>query len=136
MTLSTQPYALVVDDDALIRMDAAAILQDAGYRTFEAEDADAAIKILKERADDIVLLFTDVEMPGERNGFDLARFAEECSPHIEIVVASGNVKPQPGDMPPKATFIEKPFDEKIVHEHLRTHLPDGKKPEPLKTAVG
>lgn len=32
------PYALVADDDALIRMDAATILEDAGFRTFEASD--------------------------------------------------------------------------------------------------
>lgn len=135
MAISTVPYALVVDDDVLIRMDAAAILVDAGYRTFEADSGNEAIRVLEDRAGDIVLLFTDVEMPGEKNGFALARHAEECWPHIEIVVASGNVKPQPGDMPAKATFIEKPFDEKAVHEHLRTHLPDGKKPEPLLNAV-
>jgi hypothetical protein len=38
-------------------------------------------------------------------------------------------------MPEKATFIGKPFSAAIVHEHLRAKLPDGKKPEPLKTAV-
>jgi hypothetical protein len=38
-------------------------------------------------------------------------------------------------MPEKATFIGKPFSASIVHEHLRAKLPDGKKPEPLKTAV-
>jgi CheY-like chemotaxis protein len=32
------PYALVVDDDALIRMDASVLLEDAGFRVFEAKD--------------------------------------------------------------------------------------------------
>lgn len=41
---STAPYALVVDDDALLRMDVVDILTDAGFRTFEAQDGDKAIK--------------------------------------------------------------------------------------------
>ncbi|TCM01736.1 hypothetical protein C8J41_11630, partial [Sphingomonas sp. PP-CC-3G-468] len=53
----------------------------------------------------------------------------------QIVIASGRIKPKPGEMPDKATFIGKPFSAAIVHEHLRKTLPDGKKPEPLKQAV-
>ncbi|PSJ19541.1 response regulator, partial [Halomonas sp. ND22Bw] len=45
------------------------------------------------------------------------------------------IRPNPGDMPEKATFIPKPFSAAIVHEHLRRTLPDGKKPAPLKNAV-
>lgn len=38
-------------------------------------------------------------------------------------------------MPPKATFISKPFSASMIHDHLRDILPDGKKPKPLKTAA-
>lgn len=62
------PYALVVDDDGLIRMDAIDILADAGFRTLEASDGDKAMVLLAERHAVIVLLFTDVQMPGSRNG--------------------------------------------------------------------
>ena len=41
--LSTIPYALVVDDDALILSDAEAILQDAGFRTLTAMDSEDAM---------------------------------------------------------------------------------------------
>ena len=64
-----RPFALVVDDDALILMDASSILEDAGFRPLEAIDVDAAELILVEYADEIVLLFTDVQMPGSRDGF-------------------------------------------------------------------
>lgn len=135
MTLSTVPYALVVDDDPLILMDTTGILEDAGFRFYEAMDGDEAKRVLAEHWESIILLFSDVDMPGETNGFALARYVADKWPAIEIVIASGHVLPKPGEMPEKATFISKPFNKQMVHEHLRNMLPDNKLPEPLKTAV-
>ncbi|MHB9308348.1 response regulator [Fusobacterium polymorphum] len=132
MTLSTVPYALAVDDDPLILMDARDILEDAGYRCHEADDGDSAIELLSAKAEQIMLLFSDVEMPGSIDGFELAREVSARWPWIDIVIASNNISPEPGDMPEKATFISKPFTARLVHDHLRRTLPDGKKPEPLK----
>ncbi len=135
MTLSTVPYALVVDDDPLIMMDTTAILEDAGFRFYEAMDGDEAKRVLATSWESIVLLFSDVDMPGDTNGFALARHVAERWPAIEIVIASGHVLPKAGEMPKKATFISKPFNKHMVHEHLRNMLPDNKLPEPLKKAV-
>jgi CheY-like chemotaxis protein len=135
MEASTIPFALVVDDEPMILMHASAILEDAGFRTLEAINGDEAKRLLVDHAESVILLFSDVDMPGETNGFALARHVEEAYPHIEIVIASGRVTPGPGDMPPKATFINKPFSEHSVVSHLAEKLPDGKKPEPLKRAV-
>ena len=135
MDPSTIPFALVVDDDPIILMDASGILEDAGFRTHEADNGDAAIVMLPEYAHTITLLFSDVEMPGDTDGFALARHVAELYPWIEIVIASGRVKPEDGDMPEKATFLGKPFSAPMVHQHLRNTLPAGKKPEPLRNAV-
>lgn len=135
MSPTTVPYALAVDDEAIIRIDASQILEEAGFRCMEADSGDAAISLLQKHSASIVLLFTDVEMPGATNGFGLARHVAHHWPHIEIVVSSGNVKPADGDMPAKAAFISKPFSADVVHNELRRLLPDGKKPEPLKAAV-
>ena len=135
MQTSTVPYALAVDDDPLILMNVTGILEDAGFRTYEADDGDAAILMLPDHADNITLLFSDVDMPGDMDGFALARHVAEHYPWIEIVIASGRVIPEVGDMPAKATFLSKPFTAVMVHNHLRQTLPDGKKPDPLKTAV-
>lgn len=129
---SSAPYALVVDDDGLIRMDAMYILEDAGFRTFEARDGDTAMELLAQHHASIVLLFTDVQMPGSRNGFAVARETARRWPHIAIVVASGEVQPGPDDMPEGARFIGKPFTAEMVHDHLKEILPDGQKPEPLR----
>lgn len=135
MQTSTVPYALAVDDDPLILMDVTGILEDAGFRTYEADDGDAAVRMLPDYAGNIALLFSDVDMPGNVDGFALARHVAEHYPWIEIVIASGRVIPEIGDMPAKATFLSKPFTASMVHNHLRKTLPDGKKPDPLKTAV-
>ena len=135
MAISTVPYALAVDDDPIILMDICGILEDVGFRCHSVDDGDAAKDLLPEQAENITLLFSDVEMPGDTDGFALARHVAEHWPHIEIIIASGRIKPRDGDMPQKATFIGKPFSASLIHQHLREKLPDGKKPEPLKSEV-
>jgi CheY-like chemotaxis protein len=135
MPLSTVPYAIVVEDDPIIMMETVFILEDAGFRVYESFDGDEAILHLAKHWESTVLLFSDVDMPGSMNGFALARYVAEHWPLIKIVIASGHTLPADGDMPAKATFITKPFNQRMVHEQLSQILPDDKKPEPLKKAV-
>lgn len=127
-----RPFALVVDDDAIIRMDAADILEEFGFRTYEAGDAAAALAVLRQHGASVVLLFTDVDMPGPMNGFGLARATAETWPEIGIMVASGHFRPAPGDMPDGAHFVGKPFTAEAIRDRLKQLLPDDRKPEPLK----
>jgi len=135
MSENFTPYALVADDEALIRMDAAEILQDAGFRTYEACNVDEAVAILEKSAESIQLLFTDVEMPGDRDGFDLAQLCASRWPNVSILVASGRVSPEQGDLPDGAVFVGKPFSTEVVIDRLQELLPDGAKPEPLKLSA-
>lgn len=130
--LRPAPYALVVDDDALVRMTAADILEDAGFQTLEASNGDEAMALLAEQHAVIVLLFTDVQMPGSRDGYAVARETADQWSHISIVVASGRAFPGPGEMPDGAVFINKPFSAKVVLAHLKEILPDGHRPESLR----
>ena len=130
------PHALIVDDDPIILMDARGILEDAGFQAHEANSGDEAKATLHRIAEDVTLLFSDVEMPGHTNGFALARYVAEHWPWIEIVIASGRVQPAVGDMPHKASFIAKPFSSDTVHGHLRAKLPEHKKPTELKAMGG
>lgn len=129
---TSAPFALVVDDSAFILIEACSILEDAGFRSLEASDAEEAIVQLEEYSGSIALLFTDVDMPGTRDGFDLARETAKRWPDIGILIASGAREPSKGDLPPGAHFIRKPFSATVVYDRLEQLLPDGKKPEPLK----
>ena len=132
----TAPFALVADDDPLIRMTACDILSDAGYRCHEAATAEQALEILAEHGAHIRLLFSDVQMPpGSLTGFDLARQCAGDWPEIGILIASGGTAPGPDDLPPGAEFITKTFSADVVHDHLRKILPNGEQPEQLRTAV-
>ena len=52
-----------------------------------AEDAQSAISLLEKQRVDV--LVTDVSMPGDRNGIDLAKAAREMYPELHIVIVSG-----------------------------------------------
>ncbi len=116
----SEPIALVVDDEPLILMDTAEMISDEGYSVVEARSADEAYEFL-DRHSSLQLLFTDVQMPGNLDGFDLARVVADRWPHIRIIIASGAAVPQQGDVPGNATFISKPLSAQLVHEVLLTH---------------
>ncbi len=124
--------ALVVDDNAMILMDATDILEDAGFRTYSANDAVEALRLMETLGEDVDLLFTDVEMPGAMNGFQLAQLVAERWQHVRILVASGRVKPNDGDLPDGAVFVGKPFSADVVHERVNALLEEERKPRPLR----
>ena len=127
-----RPHAVVVDDNVFIRMEVASILEDADFIPILAADGEEAVRFLGVHHRSVQLRFTDVQMPGSLDGFAVARHTATTWPHIGIVVASGQAKPTPGDMPAGAVFIAKPFSAEIVHEHVRKVLAEDQRPEPLK----
>ena len=114
---STVPQlVLVVEDDMLLRMRAVDMVEDAGYNSIEAVDADAAVAILESRSD-IALLFTDIQMPGSMDGLMLAHSVHKRWPPIKIILVSGKLKLSDIDTPPDSRFFDKPLDsEKMVSE--------------------
>ena len=94
------PIVLIVDDEALLRLNATDTLLRAGCRTYEAADTEEALAVLA-RHPEISVLFTDVNMPGARDGIALA----------------GEVHrrwPSPEDMPPETQFFSKPYDLDVI----------------------
>ena len=79
--------ALLVDDEALVRMSTADMLHDLGYRVVEAASGEEALRLLNkgERFD---LLVTDHLMPG-LTGIDLARAARDARPGQAVLLISG-----------------------------------------------
>ncbi len=75
------------------------MMHDAGFRTDKARSADVALAMLNRTAD-IGILFTDVVMPGSKNGLKLAANISATKPDIRIIVASGNPGVRVADPPP------------------------------------
>jgi two-component system, response regulator PdtaR len=103
-----KPVILVVEDEALLRMYAADLLEENGFGVVEAANADAALKVLETR-DDVRLLFTDIRMPGSCDGMDLARQVYARWPHILLVITSGHIRPAQAEIPDHSHFIAKPY---------------------------
>ena len=89
---------LVVEDQALVRMDAVSCVEEAGYLALAVGNAEDALQALRENRT-IDALFTDIRMPGSFDGLALARRAREEWPDMPIVVTSGEAKPAPGELP-------------------------------------
>jgi CheY-like chemotaxis protein len=112
---------LVVEDEMMLRMRAVDMVQDAGYISVEAVDADEALAILQSRSD-IALLFTDVQMPGSMNGLQLAHAVHERWPPIKIILASGQLKLSGSDIPQDSRFFGKPLQSDEIIAQMREML--------------
>jgi two-component system, response regulator PdtaR len=104
----SRPVILIVEDEFLLRMDSAELIEDAGFEVIQAANADEAIAILTARPE-IHVVFTDVQMPGSMDGLKLARFVRDRWPPIKIVATSGHVVVEAEDLPTGSVFLPKPY---------------------------
>ena len=77
---------LVVDDQRVMRLSLAAIIEDQGYDVTEVEDGYLAIEAVK--ASDFDLVFMDIKMPGI-NGVQAFREIKKISPESVVVMMTG-----------------------------------------------
>ena len=99
---------LLVEDELLLRMDSAELIENAGFEVVQAANADEAIDMLTARPD-IHVVFTDIQMPGTMDGLKLARFVRDRWPPIKIVATSGLVRVGEDDLPAGGVFLPKPY---------------------------
>jgi signal transduction histidine kinase/CheY-like chemotaxis protein len=100
---------LVVEDNEGVREVAVSVLEDSGYKVFAAADAMTALEVLR-RHDDIDLIFTDIVMPGEINGIDLANIVRERWPRLRLVVTSGYAERLAAEgLRDDVVFLNKPY---------------------------
>ena len=112
---------LVVEDEMLLRMRAVGMVEDAGYTSVEAVDADEAVAILESRSD-VALMFTDIQMPGSMDGLKLAHTVHERWPPIKIILVSGQLKPANIDIPADSRFYGKPLDAKEMIAEMQSMI--------------
>lgn len=113
-----RPVVLIVEDNFLLRMNAAEMIGDAGFDVVEACNADEAIATLETRPD-IHVVFTDIEMPGSMDGLKLARFVRGRWPPIKIIATSGFVNIENDDLPDGSRFLPKPYSPEQIVATLR-----------------
>src|ERR1700748_1993382 len=108
---------LVVEDEALIRMNSVDMIRNLGFEVIEAIDADEAVSLL-ESITGIEVVFTDIQMPGSMDGLLLAAVVKDRWPPVALLIASGRERPSAADMPPGARFIPKPYSRYELGQQL------------------
>lgn len=114
----SRQVVLIVEDEALVRMTAVDMIEEAGFEILEATNADEAILLLEARPD-ITVVFTDIEMPGSMNGLRLAEAVRGRWPPIKIIATSGHYVVCDGDLPSGGLFLAKPYSLNQISSALR-----------------
>jgi two-component system cell cycle sensor histidine kinase/response regulator CckA len=103
---------LLVEDDASVCDTVAATLSQLGYHVIIAEDGSIAMTILADNSTEIDLIFTDVVMPNNMSGIELAENVRAKRDDIKILLTSGYPDTIANDETFKSLGIEllaKPF---------------------------
>jgi PAS domain S-box-containing protein len=103
---------LVVDDEPLVRMLVVEVLEEAGYRTLEADDGRSGLDILESPVR-IDLLVSDVGLPGGMNGRQMADAARVRRPDLKVLFITGyaaNAVVSKGQLDQGMAVLVKPFD--------------------------
>ena len=106
---------LFVDDDFLISLSTAALLEDLGHDVIKASSGPAALDVLNS-GKSIDLLITDYAMPG-MTGVQLAEAARKLRPDLPILLATGYA-----DLPARAKIelprLSKPYQQNQLAERI------------------
>ncbi|HKU96143.1 MAG TPA: response regulator [Vineibacter sp.] len=117
------PTLLVVEDEVLVRMPVADYLRDCGYRVLEASTAAEAQAVFNAK-EPIEIVISDVNMPGDMNGFALAKWIREEHPGVKVILTSGinNMAKNAEDVCSDGPFLEKPYTYDNLAAHIRRLL--------------
>lgn len=114
-----QSTVLLVEDEPLIRLFVADLLEESGFKVVEAANATEAW-VLLEAGLEVNVLLTDVDMPNGCDGFELAHKVHEIRPETEILIMSGRRWPSAGDLPQGAAFLAKPCPNDTIVSYVHS----------------
>lgn len=100
--------ALVVEDEAIIRFDAADAFRRDEWTVLEANTAEAALATIAE-APILDVLFTDIDLKSATNGWDIADACRARHEDVVVIYTSGHSREGPRKVP-NSVFFGKPYD--------------------------
>jgi PAS domain S-box-containing protein len=116
---------LVVEDEAAVREAAVAMLDELGYQSLEAGDAQAALALVEGGAH-VDLVFTDVVMPGPMRTREFAQALKTLRPELPVLFTSGytdNAIIHQGRLDEGVQLISKPYARAELARRLALLLP-------------
>jgi CheY-like chemotaxis protein len=114
---------LLVEDDDLVRLTVAMMLEDLGFTVLEAATGEAALQQLKAglKAD---ILVTDIDLGPGISGLQLADQVRETWPRLPVVFVTGRVTTLHRRPSRKGeAYLPKPFEGEALARVMRSLLP-------------
>lgn len=116
---------LIVEDEQGLRTLIEIYLSDLGYHVIGASTGAAALELWKQHKDEIHLVITDLVMPGDISGVELAKQLIEENPKLKIIYTSGyslefinkNIQLREKDV-----FLVKPYNPVKLAQTIRSCL--------------
>jgi PAS domain S-box-containing protein len=102
---------LIVEDDDDVRQYTVGLFREMEYSVLEAADGAAALRILEARPE-VRFMFTDVGLPGDYNGKELADEARRRRPYLRVLYTTGYARTdilRQGRLDANAQVVTKPF---------------------------
>ncbi len=128
MPFGNGELVLVVEDEDMLREATLKRLEALGYAVLEAASAESALELLAE-GEPVDLVFSDVVMPGDMTGFDLADEVQRSFPEVAILLTSGYISGSKRSKDSDAShpeLLNKPYTlavlAKAVHRNLNSHF--------------
>jgi PAS domain S-box-containing protein len=122
MPIGIDKTVLIVEDRFDLLMSAKAAIETLGFETKLAASSQEALRILEsdERVD---LLFTDIVLPGDQDGVNIAYVAQEMRPSLRVLVTTGYAREESLIKSLGAfTVLPKPYDIATLCQHVARAL--------------
>src|ERR1051325_7656380 len=114
----SERICLLVDDEPAIRRYLKALLDSEHVQSLEAENAAQALSIVERLGYRLSCIVSDVKMPGEMDGLDLAHWVRDSFPLLPVILMSGYVN-ENCLKHDEFEFIQKPFGPETIRNAIR-----------------
>jgi hypothetical protein len=110
---------LLVEDDPLVRDTVALMLEEEGFDVVEAEDAGAALQLMREGLETPVIV-TDVDLGAGPSGAELADALHRLRPEVRVIFITGRAQSLASrSQDEREAILSKPFESEALSRLVR-----------------
>ncbi|MCW6513062.1 response regulator [Lichenifustis flavocetrariae] len=107
--MGIKQVVVVIEDDVLLRLQAAELFDLAGMTVQTYATGEDAIEFVQKHEAEVACIFTDLKLGGGADGLQVVRAVSSALPKIPVVLTSGELPERPEDLPANVKFVAKPW---------------------------